>query len=104
MISLNKAQSLTENLPKSQLAHKMTQCTNISANDSKGQQSSQSSQGLKQEIFIKPSQILAPKGITHQKLLKLIKAILPCKNIIGGYLKPIHIISVCNPICKPKCN
>jgi len=30
------------------------------------------------------------------------KAILPNKSIIGGYLKPIHTISSCNPICKPK--
>jgi len=32
------------------------------------------------------------------------KAILPNKNIIKGYLKPIHTISICNPISKPKCN
>jgi len=38
--------------------------------------SSQSRQGSKQEIFTKLSKIFAPKGITRQKLLKLIKAIM----------------------------
>jgi len=52
----------------------------------------------------KPSIILALKGITHQKLLKLMKAISHYKSIIGGYLKPIHTIPTYNPICKPKCN
>jgi len=42
------------------------------------------------------------KGITHQKLLKLMKAIMLSKNIIGGYLKPILANPTCNPICKPK--
>jgi len=43
-------------------------------------------------------------GITHQKLLKLMKVILPNKSIIGGYLKPIHTTPTCNPMCKSKCN
>jgi len=30
------------------------------------------------------------------------KVVLPIKNIIGGYLKSIHTISICNLICKPK--
>jgi len=42
-------------------------------------------------MFTKPSQIFAP--ITHQKLPKLKKAILPNKHIIKGY--PIHTISPC---------
>ena len=45
---------------------------------------------------------LAPKGITHQKIFRLKKAIMPSTNIIGGYLKRIHTICACNPICKPK--
>jgi len=32
------------------------------------------------------------------------KAILPTKSIVVGYLKPIHTIAPYNPICKPKCN
>jgi len=60
----------------------MTPCSSISAKDSKGLKSSQLRLGSKQEIFTKPSQILAPKGITHKKLLKLTKTILPNKQII----------------------
>jgi len=32
------------------------------------------------------------------------QTILPSKNIIGDYLKSIHTIPTCNPICKSKCN
>ena len=43
-----------------------------------------------------------PKGIIQQKLLKHMNVIIPNKHLIGGYLKPIHTIALCNPICKPK--
>jgi len=39
--------------------------------------SSQSRQGSKQEVFTKLSQISTPKGITHQKMFKFMKAIMP---------------------------
>jgi len=48
------------------------------------EQSSQSRQGSKQKIFMKPSQSLAPKGITYQKLLNLIKAILTKESSLEG--------------------
>jgi len=45
---------------------------------------------------------VAPKGITHEKLLTLMKAILPSKNIIGGYLKSITPSLHANLKCKCK--
>ena len=50
---------------------------------------------VKTRIFTKPSEIFAPKGITHQKLLKLMKIILPNKHIIKGYPKRFLTISIC---------
>ena len=47
-----------------------------------------SRQGSKQEIFTKSSNNLAPKEITHLKLLKLMKAIMPSKTS----LEVIHTI------------
>ena len=80
----------------------MISCTTINAKNSGEQLSSQTRQRSKQQIFTEPLKILSPKGITNQKLLKLMKAIMPSKSIIGGYLKPLHTITLCNPVCIPK--
>ena len=53
-------------------------------NDYREQLRSQSRQGSKQEIFAKPSKFVALKGITHQKLLKLMKAIMPKESLLEG--------------------
>jgi len=48
--------------------------------------------GQKKTYLQKLSNIFTPKGITHKKILKLMKAILSYKSIIRGYLKPINTI------------